>query len=342
MSALLEVRGLTRSFLWRQPLLRWPGRGRSTASRGGSRRLLAVDRVDLDLRRGECLALVGESGSGKTTLGRCMIRLLEPDAGKIRFDGEDLRSLGPGELRRRRVAFQMVFQDSASALNPRLRIAAAVAEPLMIHRIVARHEISSRVRALLETVGLGEGVAGRYPHQLSGGQRQRVGIARALATAPRLLILDEPVAALDVSVQAQILRLLAELQERLGLAMIFIAHDLAVVEQIAERVAVLYLGRLVEVGPRREIFRRPLHPYTVSLLDSVPVPDPARRRRHPPLRGEIPSPLSPPAGCPFHPRCAITRPRCREEAPRLTHHGDGHAAACHYPGELPVAGHRER
>ncbi|MCP4656868.1 MAG: ABC transporter ATP-binding protein, partial [bacterium] len=273
MSALLEVRGLTRSFVWRQPLLRRPG------PRGGDRRLVAVDRVDLEVRRGECLALVGESGSGKTTLGRCMIRLLEPDAGEIRFDGEDLRALSGGELRRRRIAFQMVFQDSASALDPRQRIAAAVAEPLRVHRIVERRQIGARVRSLLETVGLGGAVAGRFPHQLSGGQRQRVGIARALATAPRLLILDEPVAALDVSVQAQVLRLLTGLQERLGLAMVFIAHDLAVVEQIAERVAVLYLGRLIELGSRREIFRRAQHPYTASLLASVPVPDPARRRR---------------------------------------------------------------
>lgn len=328
MSALFEVRQLTRSFLWRRPLLGWPG------ARGGDRRLVAVDRVDLEIRRGECLALVGESGSGKTTFGRCMIRLLEPDAGEIRFDGEDLLALGGTELRRRRVAFQMVFQDSASALDPRLRIAEAVAEPLRVHRIVDRRQIGDRVRLLLETVGLGGAIAGRFPHQLSSGQRQRVGIARALATTPRLLILDEPVASLDVSVQAQILQLLTGLQERLGLAMVFIAHDLAVVEQIAERVAVLYLGRLIEIGPRREIFRRAQHPYTVSLLASVPVPDPARRRRHPPLRGEVPNPLNPPAGCPFHPRCPIARPRCREEAPRLTELGGGQAAACHFPGEL--------
>ncbi len=320
MSWLLEGRRLTKTFRWR-------------AAYGGARRLVAVDRVDLGVRRGECLALVGESGSGKTPLGRCLIRLHEPDSGRVFFDGEDLLALAPAALATRRRELQMVFQDSGSAFNPRMRAKDILAEPLRIHRKPDERE---RLTALLAQVGLGEEVLERYAHQLSGGQRQRLGIARALAVSPRLVILDEPVAALDVSVQARILRLLEDLRGDLGLAMIFISHDLAVVRQIAGRLAVLYLGRLVETGTRESVFHRPQHPYTASLLASVPVPDPARRGARAPLRGEIPSPLDPPPGCPFHPRCPIARDRCRVEEPPMKTLADDAAVACHYPGEVDV------
>jgi len=324
MSELLAARGLTRTFSWRRPFQR-------------PRRLVAVDRVDVAVARGECLALVGESGSGKTTLGRCLLRLLEPDAGELTFAGEDLLALSAGELRRRRRDFQMVFQDSGGAFNPRLRVRQILEEPLAIHDLAPKAGRRAHVAGLLGKVGLGESALERYAHQLSGGQRQRLGIARALAVEPRLLILDEPVAALDVSVQARILSLLTELRDELGLAMIFISHDLAVVQQIADRVAVLYLGRTVESGRRDEVFRRPQHPSTASLLAAVPVPDPRRRRPPAALSGEIPSPLDPPPGCPFHPRCPIARDRCRREVPALRTLASGTAAACHYPGEVAVA-----
>ena len=328
---LLEVRGLRKSFTWRR---RW----------GSRQRLRAVDGVDLTVARGECLALVGESGSGKTTLGRCLVRLLEPEEGEIHFAGDDLLALSRRELRRRRTEFQMVFQDAAGALDPRLKVGAAIAEPLEIHRLVAAGGIAERVCWLLETVGLAPSLAQRYPHQLSGGQRQRVGIARALATEPRLLILDEPVSALDVSVRAQLLGLLQNLRRQMDLTMICIAHDLAMVEQIADRVAVMYLGRLIEIGPKRSVFAEPQHPYTASLLAAVPVPDPSRRSFPEVTPGEIPSPLDPPSGCAFHPRCSVARrsdgrvrQRCREERPELSDRGDERSAACHFPGRSGVA-----
>ncbi len=330
MTALLEARGIARSFPWKH-----------------GRRLQAVAGVDLTVARGECLALVGESGSGKTTLGRCLLRLLEPDDGEIRFEGVSLTALSRRRLRRRRRQFQMVFQDCAGALDPRMRVGTSIAEPIRAHRLVAADAVAERVRSLLETVGLAAPLAERYPHQLSGGQRQRVGIARALATRPRLLILDEPVSALDVSVRAQILGLLDDLRRRLELTMIFIAHDLAVVDQIADRVAVMYFGRLVESGPARKVLSAPRHPYTASLLRAVPVPDPARRPR-PEAGGvapearqrndEVPSLLDPPPGCPFHPRCAVARQgdgrlrsRCVEQMPSLVASDSGQSAACHYP-----------
>jgi oligopeptide transport system ATP-binding protein len=327
-SALLEIAGLTKEFPVRRGLLQ--------RLRGMVR---AVDGVDLTLRRGECLALVGESGSGKTTLGRCAIRLVEPTAGRIAFDGEDLLALGGAELRRSRRRFQMVFQDPYDSLDPRQRLGAAVAEPLEIHTSLDRAGRARRTAELLEMVGLAAELGGRYPHELSGGQRQRVGIARALAAGPDLVVADEPVSSLDVTVRSQVLDLLAGLRERLGLTLLLISHDLAAVERLADRVAVMYLGRIVEIGARRDVLLRPLHPYTVSLLSAVPRPEPGRRRSRMLLPGDPPSPLAPPPGCPFHPRCPIARPRCAIERPTLETAGEGeHRAACFYPGELEAAG----
>jgi peptide/nickel transport system ATP-binding protein len=300
----------------------------------------AVDRVDLVIRRGECLALVGESGSGKTTLGRCLIRLLEPSSGRIVFAGEDLLALRPRPLRALRRRFQMVFQDPSDSLDPRQRVGSILAEPLALHTRLRGEERAGRIAELLRLVDLLPEHAERLPHELSGGQRQRVGIARALAAEPDLLVADEPVSALDVSVRSQILDLLADLRARLGLALLFISHDLAAVERIADRVAVMYLGRVVEEAPREELFRRPLHPYTVSLLSAAPIADPGRRRARIVLAGELPSPLEPPAGCAFHPRCPIGRPRCAAERPPLSGeaHGEtGRPVACFYPGELALS-----
>jgi peptide/nickel transport system ATP-binding protein len=297
----------------------------------------ALDGVDLEVRRGETFALVGESGSGKTTLGRCLVRLLDPDAGQILFDGEDLLGLSGRRLRRRRRRFQMVFQDPWGSLDPRMRVGAIVEEPLAVHGL-ADGRRAERVAELLASVGLGEDAARRFPHQFSGGQRQRIGIARALATEPDLLVADEPVSALDVSVQAQIVNLLVRLQQDLGLTLIFIAHDLAVVEQIADRVAVMYLGRIVESGPRETLFAHPRHPYTMSLLAAVPVPEVGRPRRRIVLPGELPSPVEPPPGCPFHPRCPVARPHCAVDTPPLSAAGGGGSVACFHPGEPLPAG----
>ncbi|HEX3552667.1 MAG TPA: oligopeptide/dipeptide ABC transporter ATP-binding protein [Thermoanaerobaculia bacterium] len=331
---LLEIAGLRKEYAVRRGPLR---------RRAGT--LRALDGVDLELAAGECVALVGESGSGKTTLGRCAVRLIEPTAGRIVFAGEDLRELAGRELRARRRWFQMVFQDPYGSLDPRQRVASIVAEPLAIHTRLDRAGRAARVAELLAMVGLAPELADRHPHELSGGQRQRVGIARALAPEPELLVADEPVSSLDVSMRAQILDLLADLRQRLGLTLLLIAHDLAAVEQLSDRVAVMYLGRIVELTRRAELFRRPLHPYTASLLSAVPVPDPGRRRDRIVLPGEPPSPLAPPPGCPFHPRCPSARPRCAAEPPPLAPIGEGlgegrRMVACFYPGELPPRGVR--
>ena len=330
-SKLLAIEGLRKEYPVRRGALR---------RRIGT--LRALDEVDLEVAAGECVALVGESGSGKTTLGRCAVRLIEPTAGRIVFAGEDLAGLAGRELRKRRQRFQMVFQDPYGSLDPRQRVASIVAEPLAIHTRLAGQARLARVAELLALVGLAPELAGRYPHELSGGQRQRVGIARALAPAPELLVADEPVSSLDVSVRGQVLALLADLRQRLGLTLLLIAHDMAAVEQLADRVAVMYLGRIVELSSSEELFRRPLHPYTVSLLSAVPVPDPGRRRDRIVLAGEPPSPLAPPPGCPFHPRCPIARPRCAAERPPLAALAKeeaplgecGRMVACFYPGEM--------
>ncbi len=297
--------------------------------RRGSRAVRAVDRVSLAIQPGETVGLVGESGCGKTTLGRLVLRLVEPTAGDVRFEGRSLLALRPAELRALRRRMQMIFQDPYGSLNPRMRVGTIVGEGLAIHALGTPAERRTRVGELLELVGLPPDAGGRYPHEFSGGQRQRIGIARALAVEPRFVVADEAVSALDVSIQAQIINLLQDLRVRLGLTMLFIAHDLRVVEHISDRVAIMYLGRIVEMGPRERIFAAPRHPYTRALLSAVPVADPRRRHERIELSGELPSPLSPPAGCAFHPRCPHAEDVCRRVTPPLETGWDGHAVACH-------------
>jgi oligopeptide/dipeptide ABC transporter ATP-binding protein len=317
--ALVEAHGLTKTFVRRAGL--W-GRADGT--------VLAVDGVDLEVRPAETVGLVGESGSGKSTLGRMLVRLVDPDAGELRFDGVDLLGLAGRGLREMRRQFQIVFQDPYGSLNPRMRVGTAVGEPLVVHKLVRdRVEREERVAGLLEQVGLDPAAASRFPHEFSGGQRQRIGIARAIACSPRFIVADEPVSALDAPVQAQIINLLIDLQERMGLAYLLIAHDLRLVEQVCDRVAVMYLGRIVEQGPAEAIYREPRHPYTRALLAATPRVRPGRPAA-PGLSGEIPSPVDPPAGCSFHPRCPIAESRCSEETPELLAIGRGHRVACHF------------
>lgn len=293
--------------------------------------LHAVSGVDLAVYEGETLALVGESGCGKSTLGRLLLGLLLPTQGQVFFDGQDLAALPPARLRALRRQMQLVFQDTAAALNPRWTVGQSLAEPLRIHNLCPRGEYAARGAALLTQVGLAPDLLDRYPHQLSGGQRQRVGLARALALSPRLVVCDEPVSALDVSVQAQMLNLLADLQASQGLTYVLISHDLGVVRHSADRVCVMFLGRVCEVGPTQALFSAPRHPYTKFLLDSVPRPDPTRRGESgPPLAGEIPSPVHPPSGCRFRSRCPYAQDICAQTVPPLTGAGD-HQAACHFP-----------
>jgi oligopeptide/dipeptide ABC transporter ATP-binding protein len=298
----------------------------------------AVDGVSFEVGRGETLALVGESGCGKSSVGRTIIRLQEPTSGEALFEGTNVFALDRTELRRLRRRMQIIFQDPYSSLNPRMTIGAAVAEGIEIHRLARGAEIGRRVKALLEEVGLDPGYASRYPHEFSGGQRQRIGIARALAVEPSFIVCDEPVSALDVSVQAQVLNLLGDLQRDRGLSYLFIAHDLAVVRQIARRVAVMYLGHIVESGPTEALLAAPRHPYTVALLSAVPEPDPTRRRSRIVLSGDLPSPSNPPPGCPFHTRCfhPARDERCRTEVPILRPVG-ATTAACHYAESTPAA-----
>jgi len=323
MSELLKVERLRKEFPVRRGLLQLE-----------VGRVVAVDDLDLTIDEGECVGLVGESGSGKSTLGRCIVRLLDVTSGSIHFDNKDLAPLKGEALRALRREFQMIFQDPYGSLNPRMTVGKILSEPLEVHGIVAPAARKARVTELLDLVGLPEDAANRYPHEFSGGQRQRVGVARALAPQPRFVVADEPVSALDVSVRAQIINLLMDLRERFSLSLLFIAHDLAVVEQVADRVAVMYLGRLIELADSETLFAHPQHPYTVSLLSAVPVADPHRKGERIVLPGEVPSPIHPPRGCSFHPRCPIARERCKREDPPLERLEGGQLVACHFPGEL--------
>jgi oligopeptide transport system ATP-binding protein len=289
----------------------------------------AVDDVTFSVAPGETLGLVGESGCGKTTLGRAIVKLIQPTSGEILLDGQNIADLHGSALRAKRRKFQMIFQDPYNSLNPRMTVGEIIGEPLDIHHLAANGDRSRRIEQLLKAVGLDPLHAHRYPHEFSGGQRQRIGIARALAVEPELIVCDEPVSALDVSVQAQIINLLQDLQRERGVAYLFVAHDLAIVEHISQRIIVMYLGRIVELAPAKSVVRSPKHPYTQALISAVPVVDPDAKRSRIMLSGEIPSPINPPSGCPFHPRCPVAEARCRSEVPELRKLSSDSWAACH-------------
>ena len=316
--SLLEVKNLKKYF---------PVKGGILSRTTGQVR--AVDDVSFVLERGETLGLVGESGCGKTTVGRSILRLIEPTAGQITFKGQNLLELEREELRKIRASLQIIFQDPFSSLDPRMNVGQIIAEPIRNHLKISRAEIRDRVAYLMERVGLHPEQIRRYPHEFSGGQRQRVGIARALALNPLAIICDEPVSALDVSIQAQVINLLAQLQEEMNLSYLFIAHDLSVVEHISNRVAVMYLGRIVELATDRALYQNPLHPYSQALLSAVPIPDPEIQRQKILLQGDVPSPMNPPSGCRFHTRCPEAKAQCSRQEPVLQDVGDGHWVACH-------------
>lgn len=324
----------------KEPLLQVDGLKKHFVSQKGFRKsskqvVKAVDGVTFDINPGETFGLVGESGCGKSTTGRMIMQMLEATEGTITFNGEQLDQLSGKDLKKARKDFQMIFQDPYASLNPRMTVRDIIAEPLIVHEMETADGIDRRVNELLDTVGLPQKVAGRYPHEFSGGQRQRIGIARALAVRPKLIIADEPVSALDVSIQSQVLNLLKDLQDEFDLTYLFIAHDLSVVNFISDRIGVMYLGKLVEIGDRESIIRNPQHPYTRALLSAVPVPDPRAKRERIVLEGDLPSPANPPSGCPFHTRCPFAWDRCKNETPELqTAETTGHTAACHLLDEL--------
>ncbi len=318
-NTLLEIKNVSKFF-------------RTKAGPGKIVEARAVDGVSLTVAQGEAVGLVGESGSGKSTLGRLALRLLEPTAGAVFFEGRDLNAIGKQELRFLRKKMQIIFQDPFASLNPRMRIGEIITEPLVIHRMVPNNQMEERGRALLAKVGLPSDALNRYPHEFSGGQRQRIGIARALASDPLFIVADEPVSALDVSVQAQIVNLLQDLRDELKLSFLFIAHDLNVVRHFSDRVAVMYLGRIVEMAPAEEIYRNPSHPYTEALLADIPVADPTVRKKHILLKGDIPSPTHIPPGCRFHTRCIYRFDPCDKIFPRTTDLGNGHFVECHLRG----------
>ena len=323
MSTLFKVENLHKAF-------------KVSANRPGAAKqsLRAVDGVSFEIKSGETLGLVGESGCGKSTTGKLLLRLLEPDSGTIQFDDKDVAGMGHRELTAIRRDMQMIFQDPYSSLNPRMRVGEIIGEPLVVHSLAKGQEIREQVLNLMQKVGLAPEHYDRYPHEFSGGQRQRIGIARTLAVQPRLVVADEPVSALDLSIQAQIVNLLKDLQEEFGLTYLFISHDLGIIEHVCDRVAVMYLGRIVEIATAVQLYHQPCHPYTEALLNAVPIPDPQRVREHQVLSGEIPSPINPPTGCHFHPRCPYAQEICRTEYPALADHTEGHQSACHFSGEV--------
>ncbi|HEX8995860.1 MAG TPA: oligopeptide/dipeptide ABC transporter ATP-binding protein [Ktedonobacterales bacterium] len=326
-NVLVDIRGLKVHFPIRGGLL-----GQTVAS------VKAVDGVDLQVKRGEVLGLVGESGCGKSTLGRAVLQLIKPTSGTVTFDGEELTTINANRLRHKRADMQMVFQDPYSSLDPRFTVGAVVSEPLINFNYGTREQIDERIRYLLRVVGMSPNILNRYAHEFSGGQRQRIGIARALALNPKFIVADEPISALDVSIQAQVLNLLADLQAEFNLTYMFIAHNLSAIKHISTRVAVMYLGHIAEIGPADEVYSNPQHPYTIALLSASPYPDPdmEKSRKRIILTGDVPSPVNPPSGCPFHPRCWKAQAICREQYPRLEAKpgtSAAHQAACHFPGQ---------